>query len=201
MNRRSFFQAAALSTVAAVQSKGRVSLPQLPARPLQVDLADPDSRPYLRDRMIDVYVRLEELDPCDPGELSGARLIISDRGAELIVSAGIGDTLQPTTVAPKGFRTSHLLGSTKRGGVAPMLDFEPTSGDSFFITLQDAGRADYSAVRLVLFWDEDEPQLRLYLANHCLGVLSAVSLVRFFECLRMRSAITEGKPTEYGISR
>lgn len=198
MNRRSFLQAAALSTVAAVQSKGQVNPPLLPPplarRPLEVDLSDPGAQSYLGDHLTDVYVRLEELNPCDLGELSGARLTISENGAWLNVSARIGDTLQPRTVAPEGFRTTHLLGFVQGDETAPLLSFDPArGGDSFAVTLQDADDPDYSAVRLILFANEGKSQLRLYLSTHCLGVLNGDLLARFFQCLRRRSAVTGGE--------
>ena len=114
MNRRSSFRtAAALSTVAALHSAGQTSPSTLPVRaatptgnpPREVNIADAGYAAGIADLGAEFFVPLEELYPCDPGELSGAKLFLCDGGKGTFVSAGIGDTLQPF-----GYRSSHWLG-------------------------------------------------------------------------------------------
>jgi hypothetical protein len=186
MNRRAFFQAAALSTVAVAQGKGLAHAPlqaDATCPGFQANIAAPGALAHIGRREIDLFVSLEEADPADPGELSGARLWISDAGDYVCLSAGIGDTLQSS-----GDRTSHLLGFVEGPVVSVIASRDPRNPeDGFTVRLQNAqnGRT-FGWMRLELLAGGDDPQLALYLADHCLGVLRGDLLQAFFRCLRIR---------------
>lgn len=59
---------------------------------IEVDLADPAvmKLPHWRCSETNAYLRLEELYPADPGELSGAELRISESGANTMLMAIVG---------------------------------------------------------------------------------------------------------------
>jgi hypothetical protein len=189
MNRRTFFQTAAVSTVAVLQSRGQMSSQrqqEMGGVPLEVDLSEPGAARYVEHGTTDLYVRLEELDPGDPGELSGAVLRISASGADVAVSAGFGEVLQRN-----GGRTSHFLGFSQAPDldslVAAVLD-TPENDVREFCLLDGRQANGLSGARLVLFTGKD-PELQLCIASHSLGVLSGDLLRVFFNCLRKRAAM------------
>ena len=90
MNRRSFFQAAALSTAPALQSRWQVnpSLPPVSKAPIEVDLADPDAARHIGNPETDFFVLLEEMYG-DPGQLSGTSLRIMGSGKFTTLNAEV----------------------------------------------------------------------------------------------------------------
>ena len=81
LNRRMFFQAAALRPAAVLQS-GRATAAQSVVQPgpIEIDLAEPGFEQYIRRLGTDFVVRMEELYPAEnPPELSGATLHLMTR--------------------------------------------------------------------------------------------------------------------------
>ena len=105
MNRRLFLRTAAALPAAAALSANVTASPQAQShgamKPVEVDIIDPASAEYLRDESVDVFARLEELDPGDLGQLSGCSLRILASGP---LTAEV-DALQRN-----GDRLSHCLG-------------------------------------------------------------------------------------------
>lgn len=186
LNRRTFFQAAALLPVAVLQSKGRTIPPQEAAKPavVEVDLAEPGAAEYIGRHETDLFVRLEEMDPADLSELTGAILRIGDSGENVCILATMGDTLQR-----EGHRTSHLLGLISQPLVAAIASHNPRNPEDGFIARfpDSQDRQSRSPLQLQLFAGE-APELGLYISSHCLGMLRGELLLRFFDCLRKRSA-------------
>jgi hypothetical protein len=203
MNRRALFTLAALPSVAALQSKARAHSLQTDAArpaarqaahgasmPVEVDLDDPSAAEFFRNPPTDLYVRLEELDPGDPGQLSGAVLRIMSGGKYVIFNAEIGEALQRD-----GSRITHCLGTLHYEELASLAAADPSDcSDSEVVPLRElyswADRGAFSGADLILFAGED-PELQLRFGAHCLGVLRGEPLAKFLACLRMRrSALT-----------
>jgi len=196
MNRRAFFQAAALSTATVFQTKGRtISHEAEPAHIPQpsedrnlllfgVDLAGPNWEQYLADERMDLFVWLRELYPADPGQLSGAKLRIMEHGSYTALSAGIGDTLQPY-----GDRTEHWLGSVQGTTVARFAKFGPERDDHgrYNVFLAADENLPDTMLSLTLL-EAGNRQLELNLGGHCFGILNGELLSRFLACLRTRLA-------------
>ena len=181
MNRRTFLQAAA-STVAALQCKAQIGRFQTsePAEPtpVEVDLADPSSRRWRENPAVDAYVRLEELYPGDPGQLSGTSLRITESGKSAWLRAEFG---------------THCLGFLDAGKVA---DFVSTvQADSrqelrtFLFELYPEIEPRRWSGSSLLFMGGDDPEIRLccgFGAAHCLGVVRGANLGALLECARVR---------------
>lgn len=160
-----------------------VELPDGP-EPHTADIAAPDFLRHIADESISMFVRLEELDPPDPDQLSGARLWINETGEDTDVSADFGDTLQFD-----GNRTSHFLGSLRDLRTASLAVADPTAADEeFSVGFSECSDGPNDRVRLV-FQCGENAELRLELAGYCLGVLRGELLNRFFYCVRKRRAL------------
>lgn len=185
MNRRTFFQAAALSTAAVLQSKGRIAFAQMPGKAtvVEADLAEPGAAQYGGSHNIELFVRLEEQFPGDPGQLSGAVLRIIDAGESIYLHASIGNTLQPY-----GGSTPHWLGSMDTRDVKRLASFDPNGDDC------ESEAAPFTDPRIqgqpwalwAVLYPGDAPELRLESGGHSFGVLRGELLSRFFNCLRQR---------------
>ena len=178
MNRRNFFQAAALSTVAALQSRG-MSLPA-PARQnaaIEVDIADPKITARQVHTAADVYVELFE--PAgDPGQLSGARLVISDRGQEACLSVSLGQHFMGFAESRELTRFFEVAAERVESETAMSLregfpdEPYPASDNLGFVTLIPG----------------TEPELRVTFGRHCFGLLRGHLAVKFLDCVRRRLA-------------
>lgn len=188
MNRRAFFRTATLSTAAVLQGSARRSRPAEPAAvftdPYTIDLADPGAAAQMSNRDMEIFVRLEESEPADPGELSGARLHICEYGQWTVLGVTIGDTLQP-----QGYRTGHQLGWVRAEALAEIAPTTPrTAVEDFSVPVTDS--QDETRYRAWLMFSAGEnPELRLNLYGHCLGVLRGEVLNSLFMCLRRRLAL------------
>ena len=91
MNRKSSLRTAAASSAAVLETSASANSQNMNApehtkslvasqKPVEVCLADPGAAVYWEDPRVEVFVRLEEMFPGDPGELSGAVLRISENG-------------------------------------------------------------------------------------------------------------------------
>lgn len=186
MNRRMFFQRTALLP-AVLQSgaKGsnlsaRAAVPAL--GPFEADLAKPGALKYVDRSAVELFVRLEEENPADPGELSGARLHVIDSGACMSLSASIGDVLQPY-----GERTSHWLGLMGVETVTRLLLAVDNETEFAIYFEAERGKA-WNPVQVQIYAGEN-PELKLRISGHCLGVLRGELLKRLFDCLRKRCAL------------
>jgi hypothetical protein len=194
MNRRNFIQAAALSTVTALQIRGReMSLPAVHAAPLEVDLADPDAARHIGNSMTELYVRLEELHPADPGQLSGTFLRVMQSGAEFTFL-----NAQCAALQPDGSQGFHIYGWLDGAELAYIGSVDSTDETgSFVVRLREhyAYRPDrpdcYSGASLILFAGDD-PELQVSFGGHSLGVLRGQLLTNFLWCVRQRCSAAEG---------
>lgn len=171
MNRRSFLQAAtASSTLAAVSGKYSIAA----SSPLDVDLANPAASKYLHTSAVSGFARMEELDPADPGEMSGAELRVGDAGAAVSLSARIG---------------THALGYVHGEQLARFVSRARKPKDETFGTLLTLDQTRSGAV--LQYLPRPEPQIRLEMgfAHHCLGVLRGANLRRLMEWATVRSGV------------
>jgi hypothetical protein len=180
MKRRSFIQAAALSTVTALQSRGRsVSLPPVSKAPIEVDLANPDAARHIGNPGTDFFVLLEEMYPGDPGQLSGTSVRIMQSGKHTILNAEV------TSAQRDGTLLSHCYGYLNGAELAHI-----AVAKTFQLRLRELypevrpGR--YSGAILTLSAGS-HPELQVCFGNHCLGVLRGRLLARFLDCVRQRT--------------
>ena len=186
LKRQKVSQAATLSTGAGLQKATRISSLEPDGGAFLIDIAAADAEEYFDNGHVGVYARLEERWPADPGELSGARLILGEDFDCLSVE--IGDALQPD-----GSRSGHLLGFIERDGLHALatanLFCGPIRSFSVFLTHADRDKEAPSDLRLELFAVGVAgclPELRLIMAQHCFGVLGGSLLCKFLQCVRAR---------------
>lgn len=155
-------------------------------KPFEVNLADPGSMVYLEDPCVEMFLRLEELYQADPGQLSGAALRIGASGPHADLGAEIGDILQPDGsrgIHSLGYLTPEDLGDFVRG---------LRRGGPFMMSLREIypqARPDAFSGADLTVCEGHQPELRLHLGTHCLGVLrDGPPLTRFLYCARVRSA-------------
>lgn len=176
MNRRSFLRTATLSTAAVTTLCGQInSTPVNPIAipthpPFDADIADPSAKAQGANHSVDLFARMEERHPADPGELSGAVLRIMGAGEWIAVCATIGDVMQSD-----GCRAGHLMGWLDAATTARMASIDPTTIDEevSFLLSNPIDQADCYGVWLTLVAGEN-PELRLDLSNHCFGVLRGI---------------------------
>ena len=179
MNRRSFIQAAALSTADRLKSKGPNSSSHPPVRthPVEVDLAAPDATRHVGNSAIDLYVRLEELYPADDGQLSGLSLRIMNGGRLTVLN------VECAALQRDGGQNIHCYGVLDYADLAHV-----AVAETFMLRLRESYpklRSDfYNDVVLTLFAGRE---LQVCFGNHCLGVLRGDLLTRFLDCVRQRT--------------
>lgn len=152
-------------------------------RPVEVDLADPATMEegHWRCSDTDVFLRLEEMYPGDPGQLSGACLKICDSGAYATFRAEIG---------------THCLGYLDDESLAEFIAALSVPRPEFQIGLSEL----YPQVQplrpsgATLLCTDDQgfyadPKVGLYFGNHCLGVVRGELLDVFLKCLTYRCAV------------
>jgi hypothetical protein len=156
-------------------------------RPVEVDLGSPEAARHISYAGTDLFVRLEELFPGDPGELSGAELRIHESGEYTIVSA-LGCAIQRD-----GFVGCHSYGFLDGPDLAFVGASDPAdSSAAFCLRLRELYpeiRPDaYSGANLTLFSGE-RPELRVSFGSHCVGVLRGELLGTFLACVHQRCAM------------
>ncbi len=186
LNRRTFIQAAALLPAVASQTRGMVSASHSPvlSHPLEVDLAEPGAARHIGNSATEVYVRLEELYPGDPGQLSGASLRIMDSGKFTALNA------ECSSLQRDGSQLAHAYGCLSAEDLVCVGAADPTdAGAGFFLrfleTFPRIRPERYSGASLILVAG-GEPELRVCFGNHCLGVLRGQLLTTFLACVRQR---------------
>jgi hypothetical protein len=204
MNRKSSLRAAAASTAAVLETSASansqimnapVQMGSSPAikKPVEVDLASPSAAAYWSDPTVELFARLEELDPGDPGQLSGVDLRITQSGPYTWLSAQIGAGTQPD-----GAPTIHCFGIVEADEVARFAE-EASTGAGFVMSLRELyGHLHPGALSgaTLIFFGGDEPKVQLCFGAHCLGVLQGSLLAAFLECARLRSAGFDGTGVE-----
>jgi len=180
--RRPFLQAAALLTATASQSSGRVNTTAPNVAVNEIDIGDPANTDIQCQIPEDAYVQLFELNPPDPGMLSGARLHILNRGRETGVIVDIG---------------TQFLGFVEYAGIM-----------RFFAAVEE--RVEWAETGMELIeklpalmggpetelygnggWITlipDQHELRLTFSRHCFGFLKGRLADKFIRCLRHRLA-------------
>jgi hypothetical protein len=152
-----------------------------------VDLAEPGAMKYIDRRETEIFQRLEETDPGDPGVLSCAVLRIAEGGEDMVLSAEIGDTLQKD-----GNRIPQLLGFLQGPSVDAMASTDLNVEGVLSFAMPAIQNPRLQGAELLLFCGQG-PALYLRLGNFCLGVLPGPELVRFWDCLRRRCSLLETK--------
>jgi hypothetical protein len=177
MNRRNFIQATAALLPAAVlhgRAKANPSLSTRPPASAGGAPADPGVETYIRNSETHLLFRMEEPDPADLGEFSGAVLRIIDDGESVFLHAGIG---------------RHFLGVPRSAADLPALigimSADPayrgrsavSIGDDVWLVFSTGGSGpDYG--------DAGDKVLWLDVGRHCIGALRGELLNKFFYCLR-----------------
>jgi hypothetical protein len=194
MKRESSLRTAAAPTAAVLETKTGANSQIMKApepsgsspaikKPVEVDLGAPGAAVYWEDPRVELFVRLEELYPGDPGQLSGAALRISESGPCAELRAETGDI-------PDGSRGLHCLGYLTAEEVE---DFARKfhRGGAFMVSLREpyphATPDAFSGAELT-FAGDLQPEIRLGFGRHCLGVLREPLLSVFLRCARVRSA-------------
>jgi len=185
MNRRNFFQAAALSTVAALQSRGmRLPTPARQNAAIEVNIADPKITARQVHTAADVYVELFE--PAgDPGQLSGARLVISDRGQEACLSVSMGQHFMGFAESRELRRFFEVVAERVESDTAmslregfPDAPYGPPS-DNY---------GPFDNLGFLILIPGAQPELRVKFGWHCFGLLRGHLAVKFLDCMRQRLA-------------
>jgi hypothetical protein len=183
MNRRRFFQTAAAASAFGLQTNASPreigTRPNGGRKPFETEIADPKAPWYFRDACVDVFARLEELDPGDPGQLSGCSLRILDFDRL---------TAETDAIQRDGTRFSHCIGFVDAEEFAPMCLADRTV--SLEIALRELGSRAYSGVWLTLT-PGDEPTLTAHTPHHTFGILRGRHLKLFLGCLRTRFQMAE----------
>jgi hypothetical protein len=188
--------AAAASSVAALATNIRASSgvtapgPQggspMPSRPYEFDIAEPVSAAHWADQGADMFARLEEMYPADPGELSGCALFVFGGGQHTCFNVDISHTPQRD-----GFPRLHNLGYLDVEELRQLTE-QAREGEHFVAALREmyphARPAAYSGATLN-FFSGANPEMRLYMGSHCLGVLRGPALAGLLECARIRLAL------------
>lgn len=171
MNRRDFCVGTIGSATAAACHGNPQAL--LSGQPLEINLGDPGamSGGHWRCGATNAFIRLEEIYPADPGELSGAELRIIESGDNLNMAALIGH---------------HWVGcldARHLGAFSATLQAEP---DEFLEMSLFEFEWQYmhplSGAKLVY----NRGILGLYMGKHCLGVAGGNLLKAFLECASYR---------------
>ena len=175
---------ASTNCVAASLGQERPTETELPKPPVEVDLANPAAERYLGNSGTDLFARLEELYPDDPGQLSGTELRIIDSGECLKLSAALAFSLRD------GRNGYHCFGSLDAADLAETLWARQTeSGHSYSIALRDqrpeVGNSYFSGATLDLV-DGLDCEIRVCFGSHCLGVLRGQPLRAFLHALLAR---------------
>jgi len=161
----------------------REHVPAEAQRPVEVDLDSRSADEYLQDGRVDLVSRLEEVDPADPGILSGASLRIMDIGPQTRLTAEI-DAIQRD-----GTRLSHCIGTSD--DPAPLIENDLTSSAEkpvqlWLRELEYRPRTGvYSGATIQLFGGE-APELLVCVGPHAVGVLRGRSLTAFLDSLNFR---------------
>lgn len=155
-------------------------------KPIEVDLADSKAEAYWRDSTVGLFVRLEELHPGDPGQLSGVLLHILTGCEFPILNVEIGDVLQPY-----GGRMPHCLGYLDVRELAQFAN-QTRACTIARATLRECYpeiRPDvFSGAEMIFVGDCEPvgPQIRVQFGTHCLGILRGELVTRFLQCVRDR---------------
>ena len=186
MNRRSFFQAAALTTVAAIKGGASPSSNDagVPApengtqKPTEVNLSSLKEPGCRSDPGIDLFVYLESLYAADPGEFTGVTLRLQFAGSHLMLKAEFAGIAE-------GQQTLHCLGHLWVDEVIQLVE-SAANYESYLLSLHEFySNRGYSGLRLE-YLAVGKPQLQCVSGAHCLGVLRGRMLTEFIECARLR---------------
>jgi hypothetical protein len=196
LNRRLFLRTAAASTAAVLGTSTSANAQTVNApvqagsspaikKPVEVDLADSRAAAYRGDGDTDLFVRLEELYPGDPGQLSGAVLRVAQAGRYTFLQAHTAPAPQPY-----GGHTTHCLGYMRAEDIQRFL-VETGTRAKTMANLRELENDDaplgLSGARF-FFFGGDEPEMRLCFGAHCLGVLRGRLLTALLDCARIRAA-------------
>jgi len=177
MNRRKFLVMAAVGGASAASVLGG-------ARQVEFDLTGGSPESCRENGEMEAFVRLEELYPSDPGQLSGAHLRISQACEEAHMGAWFG---------------THCVGYLDG---APLVDFisAATAGDGREVrALLSELYPEIDPPRLsgasLLFLAGEDPELRLccgFGQSHCFGRVRGRNLAALLDRARRRCGIANG---------
>jgi hypothetical protein len=139
----------------------------------EIDLSDPSEYNHRKNRSIDLFVRLEELHPADPGQLGGAVLYLGAGGPHTFIHATLA------------CESRHILGYFNAASIRRLVE-EAKTGASIAIGLREyyaESRQDrFSGATLAISGGES-PEAQLCFGAHCFGVLRGDLLAKFLECV------------------
>jgi len=155
------------------------------SKPSNIDVMEPGYERFLADQMVDISATAEESHPADPGDVSGAKLIVSlpCEDAALHVKVGCHNLGLITGVALFRFLAEsmaiiHRKPSAKKACGATLADYQPINGRLSIFRLQVTG--------------DPQPTLAIFGGEHCFGVIRGEALKRFLDVAMLRAAF--GKP-------
>lgn len=161
------------------------------SKPINIDVMEPDYERFLGDQGVDIMALAEEIDPADPGEMSGANLILSGIREDTAIHAGFAyHPLGLLSGAALLRFIAEALTIIEQGPagrvrcIAKLAAFQPTINGR----LSDF----YLAV-----CGEAEPRLSIAGAGHCFGVVGAERLQRFLRAALMRAIFGKSAPPEH----
>jgi len=150
-------------------------------KPTSIDVMQPGFEEFLADQTVDITVKAEELDPADPGQLSGASLTVSLPQEDAAVSVKVGcHNLGLVAGAPllrflaESLAIINREPSAKKACGATLADCQPIDGRLSIFRLQVAG--------------ELAPTLTIVGGQHVFGIIRGEALRRFLEAATLRAA-------------
>jgi len=161
------------------------------AKPIEVDVMEEGYEAFLGDMAVDVCVKLEELDPADPGELSGAKISVLPR-EEPTLNVTLGSHYLGLVAGAPLFRfLSECVDVIEQGPAAKkacavrLASCQPIDGKLSPFELELAGAP--------------APSLKIVATGggHCFGVLRGEALRRFLEVGLARAAFGRSVPPEH----
>ena len=154
-------------------------------RPVEIDLADQPAAEYVCDKVIDAYVRLEEANPGDPGQLSGISIHLIGVATGVILAV-YGDAIQ----CDGTISTGHCFGYVGSTELTALVEADANSPiTAIWIPLRELNapmnHGPLSGCVLELRGGPTAA-LRVCYGAHILGVLYGNLLTAFLSCLRLR---------------
>ncbi len=155
------------------------------SKPSNIDVTQEGYETFLADQTVDITATAEERDPADPGELSGARLLVSLPREDAAVHVKLGNHNLALIAGVPLFRfLAESLAiierspSAKKGCGATLADNQPINGRLSIFRLGVTAAP--------------EPILAIWGGEHCFGIVRGEALRRFLEAAMLRAAF--GKP-------
>lgn len=157
------------------------------SKPNNIDVMEPGYERFLADQTVDISATAKELHPADPGDLSGAKLIISLPREDAAISVNLGSHNMGLIAGAPLFRfLAESLAIIQRGSSAKkacgatLADYQPIDGRLSIFRLQVTG--------------DPAPVLTIAGGQHVFGVIRGDALRRFLDVAMLRTAFGKKVP-------